>query len=317
MSMSHIYQPVMLMTLLNHDGEASKEAIGKDILLLDESQVDYYKEIVGNMPGRILSKHGIVSPGARGSGLFSLNDYKTLSDDEIKALKALCQAKLDDYIAKRGEKIWAHRNHSRNAIPGSIRFQVLKRAEHRCELCGISGEEKALEVDHIIPKSLGGPDTLENFQALCYTCNAQKKNQDQTDFRDWPEQYKHREEGCLFCELGEKITILGENELAYALKDNFPVTEHHTLIIPKRHVDTYFDMNQAEVNACHALLHEQRTRILSIDETVTGFNVGSNTGEDAGQSVFHAHIHLIPRRKGDQDNPRGGVRRIFPEKADY
>lgn len=316
MSMSHIYQPAMLKTLLENQGEADKETIGRVFLSYDSSQVEYYKEIVGNMPGRILKNHGLVAVGPRGSGLFHLKQFDDLSTDEISALTMLCEVALSDYIEKRGEGIWAHRNHARDAVPGSIRYQVLKRAEHRCELCGISAEEKALEVDHIIPKSLGGLDALENYQALCYTCNAQKKNHDKTDFRDWREQYLHREPECIFCTL-KNIEIVGENELAYALTDNFPVSEHHTLIIPKRHVDTYFEMNQAEVNACHALLHEQKARIDALDSTVTGFNIGNNAGEVAGQSVFHAHIHVIPRRKDDQKNPRGGVRRIFPEKADY
>ena len=101
--------------------------------------------------------------------------------------------------------------------------------------------------------------------------------------------------------------MLGENELCFAIIDAFPVTEHHTLVILKRHVADYFDLHQPERNAIEALLHEQRQLILKQDNTVTGFNVGINAGASAGQTVFHVHVHLIPKRNGNVANPRGGV----------
>lgn len=317
MSMSHIYQPVMLMTLLQHHGETEKETLARAFLSHDQSQVDYYKDIVAQQPGRVLKKHGLVTSGPHGSGQYYLTGYAELNAEEIERLIQQCETKLLQYIEQRGKAIWAHRHSHRDAVPGSIRYQVLTRAQHRCELCGISGEEKSLEVDHIIPKAHGGPDAIENYQALCYTCNAQKRDHDATDFRGWRDQYAHRDPDCIFCMLPDNLVVVAENALALVLKDNFPVSPLHSLIIPKRHVATYFDMNQAEVNACHRLIHERKAAILAEDETVTGFNIGTNAGEDAGQSVFHSHIHLIPRRHGDQENPRGGVRRIFPDKADY
>ena len=124
--------------------------------------------------------------------------------------------------------------------------------------------------------------------------------------------------GCLFCELpADKFVVVDENELCLALTDSYPVTEGHCLIIPRRHAATYFDMNTAEVEAATQLLHRSRERIQQQDAKVSGFNIGMNSGKSAGQSVFHAHIHLIPRRDGDQENPQGGVRKIFPGKAHY
>ncbi len=124
--------------------------------------------------------------------------------------------------------------------------------------------------------------------------------------------------GCLFCELpADKFEVVDENELCLTLRDSYPVTEGHCLIIPRRHAETYFDMNTAEVEAATDLLHRARANIQREDSTVSGFNIGMNSGKSAGQSVFHAHIHLIPRRDGDQENPQGGVRKIFPEKASY
>jgi diadenosine tetraphosphate (Ap4A) HIT family hydrolase len=95
------------------------------------------------------------------------------------------------------------------------------------------------------------------------------------------------------------------------------VTEYHTLVIPKRHTLDFFGLTQAELNAINALLHSQKMVIEEIDATVEGFNVGMNCGEIAGQSVWHCHVHLIPRRKGDVENPRGGVRHVIPHKGHY
>lgn len=121
---------------------------------------------------------------------------------------------------------------------------------------------------------------------------------------------------CLFCEIPDE-RIVAVNDLAYAIRDGFPVTPLHTLIIPKRHVLDYFGMTSAEVQACFDLLNRLRQDIIAADETVEGFNVGMNAGAVAGQTIFHCHIHLIPRRKGDVENPRGGVRHIIPGKGYY
>jgi len=121
---------------------------------------------------------------------------------------------------------------------------------------------------------------------------------------------------CIFCSL-EKNRVIKSNELALAFRDNFPVTELHTLIVPRRHAKDYFELTQEEVVACNNLIHQLRLELLEEDPTIEGFNIGMNAGEVAGQTVFHCHIHLIPRRKGDVENPRGGVRHIIPGKGFY
>ena len=126
---------------------------------------------------------------------------------------------------------------------------------------------------------------------------------------------KEKEE-CLFCNIS-KDRIFAENEYAYAIRDGFPVTEQHSLIIPKRHVNDYFGLTTDEIIGCNALLTEIRELILGSDKSVTGFNIGVNAGEAAGQTIFHCHIHLIPRRDGDVKNPRGGVRHVIPGKGNY
>lgn len=121
---------------------------------------------------------------------------------------------------------------------------------------------------------------------------------------------------CLFCKMPKDRIIL-ENDVAYAIVDGFPVTEFHTLVIPKRHIDDYFGLTQEELIGCDALLRKTKEKILSQDNTVKGFNIGMNAGVVAGQTIFHCHIHLIPRREGDVENPKGGVRHTIPGKGDY
>ena len=242
---------------------------------------------------------------------------ETLSPSQISELVAICEAKVEEYEQRRGEKIWSHRAKSAGYISGTVRYEVLKRAQFHCELCGISADEKALEVDHILPRNAGGSDELHNYQALCYSCNAMKRDRDDTDFRAVKASYTESPDGCLFCHLSPERKILAETSLAYAIADGFPVTERHCLIIPKRHVATYFDLSRPELNACDDLLRQLKASIQSADGSVTGFNIGMNAGASAGQTIFHCHIHLIPRRDGDVENPRGGVRHLIPGKGYY
>ena len=121
---------------------------------------------------------------------------------------------------------------------------------------------------------------------------------------------------CLFCNIKES-GLVDENILAYASYDTYPVSELHCLIIPKRHVKDYFELTNDEVVACNGLIKKIKEEILLKDPSVKGFNIGSNVGKTAGQSVLHCHIHLIPRREGDVENPQGGVRSVIPLKQHY
>ncbi len=121
---------------------------------------------------------------------------------------------------------------------------------------------------------------------------------------------------CVFCNLDEsRIEI--ENDLALSFKDLYPVTNGHTLVIPKRKVQSFFDLTEEEIAAMFELLHLQKEDLKNKDSSITGFNIGINDGEDAGQTIMHCHIHLIPRRSGDMIDPRGGVRGVIPEKQSY
>ena len=121
---------------------------------------------------------------------------------------------------------------------------------------------------------------------------------------------------CLFC--NPKVSgVAHENNLAYASYDSYPVSEHHCLIIPKRHMIDYFELTNNEIIACNDLIKIIKNEILNKDQTVKAFNIGTNAGKESGQSIMHCHIHVIPRREDDVENPQGGVRSVISKKQHY
>ena len=121
---------------------------------------------------------------------------------------------------------------------------------------------------------------------------------------------------CIFCN-EKKNHIVDENDHAYASYDPYPVSDNHCLIFPKRHIKDYFDLSEKEILACNELIKSMKIQIEKNDISVKGFNIGTNSGKVAGQSIMHCHIHLIPRREGDVENPQGGVRSVIPLKQYY
>jgi len=184
----------------------------------------------------------------------------------------------------------------------------------RCALCGATNKERLLDVDHIKPRSKGGKNEYENLQVLCSKCNRSKGNKDDTDFRPEP---INSIKGCPFCYHNCKTRIVEELQTVFSIQDQYPVAENHLLIIPKRHTEDYFSLSENERFEANQLIEISRKNILQNDSTVTGFNIGMNCGESAGQTIFHCHIHLIPRRNGDTPAPRGGVRGVIPSKMSY
>ncbi len=121
---------------------------------------------------------------------------------------------------------------------------------------------------------------------------------------------------CIFCKI-KSNEIQFENNLAYSSMDSYPVSKFHSLIIPKRHIKNYFELTKEEFQKCNELIFKTKEYIISQDSTVEGFNIGTNIGTVAGQSIMHCHIHLIPRRKGDVNKPQGGVRSVISKKQHY
>ena len=124
-------------------------------------------------------------------------------------------------------------------------------------------------------------------------------------------------EDCIFCNK-TNCKVISSTKHFFIIRDTaYPVTKHHTLIITHRHVDDYFDLNKEEINDLDEILKNQKRELKQLDKEISAFNIGVNIGRDAGQSIMHCHIHLIPRRKGDVEDPRGGVRGVIPEKQKY
>jgi hypothetical protein len=139
MKMSHVYQPVMLTCLLTNRGRASVTDIARSILQHDESQIEYYEKITNEMVGRVLRKHQIVRKEGK---TYLIPDFEELSENQIERLVGLCQRKLEDYLARRGDRIWQHWKFAEGYISGTLRYEVLRRAKFRCELCGIPADER-------------------------------------------------------------------------------------------------------------------------------------------------------------------------------
>jgi ATP adenylyltransferase len=312
MRLSHVYQPLMIRSLVDAGGSATLRQLANAFLSQDESQLIYYEKRIKEMPLRVLKKHGVVE---RDGDLVSLA-VKKLTLEQKAQMRMICERKMQEYVQKRGLSIWDHRLLDSDPVPDSTYYQVLAESGGRCALCGATKKERRLEVDHIKPRSKGGKTEYSNLQALCYICNRAKSDKDDRDVRDdiTPEV----DPDCLFCQaLSDESRIVEELDSVVAIKDGYPVSEGHLLVLPKRHILDYFTMTAQEREDADDLLRILRNKIAGEDKSVTGFNVGANCGESAGQTIWHAHIHLIPRRDGDTPNPRGGVRGVIPEKMDY
>jgi len=299
---------------------APAQDVARRILGEDVTQIDYTTERVKRMVGKVLTDNGITHCER---GTYALVGGEELSDAEREELLDLCRQRLDAFREQRGEEVFAHRSRHRTPIRGSVKVRVLTRARGRCECCGAHEHQRALEVDHIVPSNQGGTDDLSNLQALCFRCNAGKRDTDSTDFRGLQASYALRKAGCVFCALEGSGRVLLENELALCIADTYPVTPGHSLVIPRRHGADGLALHQPEWNAVVERLKLRRKQLSAQDAMISGWagllnaRGGLNSGEAAGQTVFHAHWHLIPRREGDCEEPRGGVRGVIAGKQGY
>ena len=309
--MTHIYQPVMLIQLLSSGGKATVSDIARAILVHDPTQVEYYEAITRRYPGKVLTHNRGLTE--RHGDTYCLKGFDELSNGEVSKLIEICLEKLDHFLERKVADPWNHRRKSSGYISGSIKYKVLKRAKFRCQLCGVSAELRALEVDHIIPRKHLGRDDISNLQALCYSCNSMKRDSDDADFRNIVQRYRDREAKCTFCDPPDE-SLTSQNELSYTILDPSPVSNGHTLIVPRRHVRDYFDLYQPELNAIQRHLDSRRLYLLKWDDSIAGFNVGFDSGIDAGQTVLHCCLHLIPRRKDDSGPRQGGLRHVIPLK---
>lgn len=166
--------------------------------------------------------------------------------------------------------------------------------------------------------------THKIYQKKTYQCNVtlnaksifNSDNCEIYEYRHINQKENKLKSPCIFCQPESEREIIVESATAYAIYDKFPVNKGHALIIPKKHVENYFDLTFKEQSACFFMLNKVK-EIITEEFKPKGFNVGINIGKAAGQTIFHVHIHLIPRYIGDVDEPRGGVRGLIPNKQKY
>lgn len=238
MAMSHVYQPIMIRTMLEGGGAATRRQIAAAFLGADLSQLEYYENVVTRYPGPVLRRRGIVEFER---GVYRLaRDLRRMDEWQRASLVALCDAKVADFVSRRQAAIWVHRSVNADPLPGSLRWQVITRAMGRCEACGVSALIRALEVDHIVPRSRGGSNEPENLQALCSTCNLQKLDRDATDFHEAHALVSRKRPGCHVC---EAIPTEAE-DLAMVVR--LPTG---LAVAPRRHGAGWLDLWQPEVNA--------------------------------------------------------------------
>ena len=180
MRMSHVYQPLMIRLLLDSGNQGTVRQLALGFVGVDEAQIRLYEERIKKMPVRVLRSHGIVEVEG---DLVKLN-VERLTYEERAELKATCEQKISDFIQQRGLDPYGPYLLDFASVSERIRYEVLRRDQGRCVLCGSSsGDGVRLEVDHIIPRTKGGGNEPENLQTLCAPCNRGKSNRDDTDFR--------------------------------------------------------------------------------------------------------------------------------------
>lgn len=253
MRMSHIYQPLLIQSLVESGGQATLRELAVKFLTEEEAEIREMMKTIKKMPVHVLSaknksrKKPIVEEE---DGVVRLL-VKPADLKERSEILGACAQRMHEYVAKRGEGIWNHKWLD-SPTGGAMRFKVLEAGGRRCALCGITSKDRALDVDHIVPHSKGGPSTFENLQILCSKCNRSKGNRSQTDFRV-AEPPAPGFEDCAHCALPALKEFPSENDLARAVKVvKSDVTSIH--IIPKRHVHRYLDLTSHEVLAMHDLL---------------------------------------------------------------
>lgn len=273
-TMSHVYQPVMIRAMLEGGGAATRRQIAAAFLGADLSQLEYYENVVSRYPGPVLRRRGIVELER---GVYRLApDLRRMDEWQRASLVALCDAKIADFVSRRQAAIWAHRSANADPLPGTLRWQVIMRAMGRCEACGVSALIPALEVDHIVPRSHGGSNDVENVQALCSVCNVQKLDRHVTDFHAAHAEVAHRSAGCRVCD----AALPGGEDLALVVE-----LPSGLAVAPRRHGAGWLELWQPEVNALRRI---EASAALPRGAAMTTLMVGAGDGEPGHLVVTYA-----------------------------
>jgi diadenosine tetraphosphate (Ap4A) HIT family hydrolase len=229
--------------------------------------------------------------------------------DREEILK-ICDSKLDDYYAKHPTDLDTNNGWGRKRI-------LMLEKQPFCSLCGAKPSlDVELDIDHILPDSKGGSDEIENLQVLCHSCNRAKGNYLLKSSKDIHHLALNENETCIFCKL-PKERVMFENEYIKVVRDIYPVSNGHTLFIPKRHIQNAFELTDQEMLWIFKIAKLESGNLIKNDKSIEGFNTGFNIGKAAGQSVMHVHFHLIPRRTDDTPEAFGGIRNVIAGKGKY
>jgi|TARA_R110002012_G_scaffold315231_2_gene528757 hypothetical protein len=238
MSMTEVYQPVIIKELLNNNGKCTKTDLSVALARYDLSILDYYKKIVMRWPKDILTKHDVIQYQRNGE-LFLLNPGLVDLENPVRELE-ICEEKISIWIDKK-------KNIERSPQASeSIRYKVLKRSNGKCELCGIPSSLRPIDIDHIVPQSTKNKNekvtkdgklidvhSEENLQALCYKCNRAKRNTDNTDFRRTKKLVRDKIPSIIVSDGRKpKIKALSGHKLIEALNDKL-IEEHEEYISEK------------------------------------------------------------------------------------
>ncbi len=297
MSMTHIYQPVMIRTMLKAvDGAATVGEIASGFLNHDDSQLEYYKAITKRWPHKTLIHHGVVryQRGSKGhDGIYRLQLDKALDAKQRERLREVCTLRLEEFKDK-DPWIKKFRMLDKRSMPGTLRYDIIAKAGGMCVACGIKSTEALLHVDHITPVSRGGKTVSHNLQALCYRCNTEKRDRDETDFVLEHNRLKFRKRGCPHCKkLGHKHEI--DNSMAFVTEPSNPATKLQKLVVPHRHITGAFDdMFPSERQLCLGLVDSVKKCIKSEDNSVKGFDVFFDQTKDT--ELKHYYIIVMPKR---------------------
>jgi len=308
MHMSHVYQPLLIRSLVAAGGTATLRQLALSFLVEDESQILFYEDRIKKMPVKVLKKHGVIRQ--RGD-LISLAtgplDYRQRSK-----IRELCERKIQSFLQKRGLDTWANRLIETDPVPPALRYQALLRSGGRCALCGATKDQTTLHVDHILPRSRGGKNVVENLQVLCAECNLAKSNRDTADLRVAE---PSSDPDCPLCSAEIRARAVASNELSYAVEvagladcrpisggspvQLQPLSAGHLIIVPYRHTSDFFTMTAYERRDAEDLIRYLKGEVAANHPEVEGFNVTTDCGSVAGRRISHAHLHLVPRRPGD------------------
>lgn len=286
MKMTHIYQPLMIKKLLESGNTASTEDVARVFVNNDPTLLGYYKKVVMRWPRNTLTKHQIISY-KRGKFTLLLNDT---TPEQKQRLIELCTIKVSEYVDKFRDRYGAKA--PRKYISGTSAYIIFSKSKGVCVACGKTSANAELVVDHILPVNRGGKTEYSNLQALCRTCNAEKRDTDDVDFITWQKRLKYRKTGCYLCH----PKPIASNAMAFAVRARRPEAELHSLVVPKRHARTFFDLIPAEKQHCMGLIDLLTSGIRREDKTVNGFSVGFDAIPATVDEMMHYHINVIPRR---------------------